>query len=85
MDKISAAHPALFTWHESEDLIGVICVGVDDFLCSGTNMFFQIIIFKLCKKCLIGKEENNFFRYLGVNISKNKSNSVTINQSDRLN
>ena len=30
--KISVADPALFMWHENKNLIGVICVHVDDFL-----------------------------------------------------
>ena len=83
--KISVTDPALYMWHENEDLMGVIYVHVDDFLCSGTNMFFQNIIFKLCKTFSVGKEENNSFRYLGLNISKNKNNFVTINQSDYIN
>ena len=36
--KISATDPALFMWHE-HDLIGVIRAHVDDFSCSGTDVF----------------------------------------------
>ena len=49
-------------WHEHDDLIGVIRAHVDDFSCSGTNMFFQNVIFKLCKTFSDEKEENNSFR-----------------------
>ena len=65
-------------WHENEDLIGVTCVREDAFLCSGTNMFFQNIIFKLFKTFSIGKEENNSFRYLGLNFQKIKIIMLTL-------
>ena len=48
-------------------------------------MFFQNVIFKLCKTFSVGKEENNSFRYLGLSILKNKNNNVTINQNDYIN
>ena len=55
--------------HGNEDLIGIICAHGDDYLCLGTNMFFQNVVFKLCETFSVGKEENNSFRYLGLNIS----------------
>ena len=79
--KISATDTALFIRHENEDLIDIICVHIDDFLCSRTNMFFQNVIFKLCKTFSIWKEKNNLSTYLGLNISKNKNNYVTINKA----
>ena len=49
------------------------------------QMFFQNVIFKLCKTFSVGKEENNSFRYLGLSILKNKNNYITINQNDYIN
>ena len=40
--KISVTGPALFMWHENKNLIGVKCVHIDDFSCSG-NEFSSII------------------------------------------
>ena len=51
----------------------------------GYKYVFQKIVFKLCKTFSIKKEEKNFSRYLGLNISKNKNNHVTINQSGYIN
>ena len=47
----------------------------------GYKYVFQNIIFKICKTFSIKKEEKNSSRYLGLNVSKNKNNHVTINQS----
>ena len=38
--KILVTDPALFMWHENKNLIGFICVHVDN-LCSGNEFFFN--------------------------------------------
>ena len=59
--KIFATDSAFFMWHEHGDLIGVTCVHVDDFLCSGTNIFFQNVIFNYVN-ILSWKRRKQFFQ-----------------------
>ena len=54
--KILVTDPALFMWYENKNLIGFICVHVDN-LCSGNEFFFNHIIFKLCQTFSFGRGE----------------------------
>ena len=75
--KISATDTALFIRHENEDLIDIICVHLFTY----KYVHIQNVIFKLCKTFSIWKEKNNLSTYLGLNISKNKNNYVTIKKA----
>ena len=37
---------ALFIWHHKNKLIGIMIVHVDAFLCAGTELFYQNVIYK---------------------------------------
>ena len=67
--KISKLDSALFMWHdESNKIIGWIAVHVDDFLCTGESLFPETILGKLVKSFRIGNEEQECFRFLGLNV-----------------
>ena len=85
--KISVTDPALFMWYEKKNLIGVICVHVDDFLCSGNEFLFSHITFKLCQTFSFGKEENDWrkIRYLGLNILTDQQGCINVNQTEYIN
>ena len=68
-------------WHENKNLICVICIHVDDFLCSGNKIFFNHITFKLRQTFSFGKEENDCFRYLGLNILTDQQGCINVNQT----
>ena len=70
---------------KKKDLIGVICVHVDDFLCSGNKFLFNQITFKLYQTFLFEKEENDCFRYLGLNILTDKQGCINVNQTEYIN
>jgi len=67
--KVSKMEPALFIWHdENGDLSGVLTSHVDDFLWAGTEEFEKEVIAGVRKELVIGKEDEDTFRYVGVNI-----------------
>ena len=74
---MSKADPALFYYHDNNNLIGMIAIHVDDFLWSGTNDFE--INSKLQKSFMIRKEHQSIFQYLGINLKENDS-KITIDQ-----
>ena len=74
---MSKADPALFYYHDNNNLIGMIAIHVDDFLWSGTNDFE--INSKLQKRFMIRKENQSIFQYLGISLKENDS-KITIDQ-----
>ena len=76
---MSKADPALFYYHDNNNLIGMIAIHVDDFLWSGTNDFETNFISKLQKTFMIGKENQSIFQYLGINLKENDS-KITIDE-----
>ena len=78
--KISKFDPALFMWHDKNNIIGLIAVHVDDFLCTGENSFLESILTKLQKSFSVGKEEQKCFRFLGLNV-QSKPNETVLDQN----
>ena len=72
---MSKADPALFYYHDNNNLIGMIAIHVDDFLWSGTNDFE--INLKLQKRFMIRKENQSIFQYLGISLKENDSKITT--------
>ena len=70
---------SLFIWKENGILQGVICIYVDDFLWSGTNLFYKKIIKRLQEKFLIGSSASITFTYVGLSIKAYKD-GLTIDQ-----
>ena len=73
--------PSLFYMHLDNKIVGIICVYVDDFLWAGTDYFRKNIVDKLYDLFLIGDEASASFRYVGLNISTDCSNNITIDQN----
>ena len=59
--------------HHKNELIGIMTVQVDDFLCAGTELFYKNVIHKFWETFSVGKEENCSFKYLGLNIKVGKN------------
>ena len=77
---VCSFEPALFYWNNGEELEGIICVYVDDFLWAGTKKFENNVINKLKDLFLIGNSVVGDFKYLGLNI-ESTSDSVMIDQA----
>ena len=74
---------ALFTMHnKSKNLIGLVCVHVDDLFMAGTPEFKQKIILKLCEYFKFSKIEKNKFKYLGCQIEKLNNGNISLNQEE---
>ena len=79
--KISSLDPALFSLHLGKELIGVICLYVDDILWAGNESFHSDIIQKLSDLFLIGSSASKAFTYIGLRV-KNEDDATFIDQFD---
>ncbi|CAG2196695.1 unnamed protein product [Mytilus edulis] len=77
----SKIDPAVFYWHNSNGLAGVLAVHVDDFLWAGTNLFETEIISKIREKFSVGKEASESFKYLGLGLS-HADDKIILSQTD---
>ena len=77
--KKSAYDAAVFYWKKNNVCQGVVALHVDDFLFGGTQSFLEEVIDKLRTIFLIGSEESNSFKYLGLNISE-EEDCITLSQ-----
>ena len=65
--KMSVANPAVFYLHYGTELLGIICVHVDDFLWAGVADFENDIANNLRLTFKIGEEETESLKYIGIN------------------
>ena len=78
----SSMDPALFfKRNHNGELIGLICVHVDDFIHCGTSEFKESVIEELIKIFKMGKTESGSFKYVGFEI-KQKDEGIEIDQSE---
>ena len=75
---------ALFYWNKNSQLQGIIIIHVDDFLWGGTNEFENKIINKLRDTFLVGSEDENSFKYVGIQIKQLKDH-ICYTQDDYVN
>ena len=64
---------AIFFWHCRDKLQGVMSAHVDDFFWAGTDQFKTMVIQKLTKQFQISCENQETFRYLGINVKQQKN------------
>lgn len=73
--------PAMFYWKRENILEGLFVIHVDDFIHSGTTSFEKEVVYKLRDVFRIGKIEENYFKYVGLNIQHNNGN-IEVSQND---
>ena len=78
--KVSNVDPAIFYWHDTNGLAGILAVHVDDFLWAGSKAFETIII-RIRKMFNVGKEACNSFKYIGLELSQNDE-KIILSQKD---
>lgn len=61
---------AVYIWRPKDDVEGIICIHVDDFIWTGTERFKAEVIVKVCEEFCISKQDNGTFRYLGLQIEQ---------------
>lgn len=79
---INLLDPTVFAWKKNGELMGIICSHVDDFCYGGTKEFEQKIITELREKLEIGKEQEQIFKYIGLNIEQKKDEAILVDQID---
>ena len=80
--KISLVDPAVFYYYQDGSLQGIIAVHVDDFFWAGLVIFKCNVISKLRSRFKVGNETSSAFKYLGLGVSQNENNSVTLSQEE---
>ena len=74
--KVSRVDPAVFYWHDSNGLTGILAVHVDDFLWAGSEAFEGTVVVKLRKLFNVGKEECEAFKYIGLGLSQDEERII---------
>ena len=82
--KVSKIDPAVFFWHNSNGLAGILAVHVDDFLWTGTKQFERTVIVKIRQMFNVGKEASDSFKYLGLGLSQ-EDDQIILSQKDYVN
>ena len=77
--KVCPLDNSLFSWHKNGELEGIICIYVDDFLWTGSDLFHKNIITRLESKFSIGSSASVSFTYVGLSI-KSYEDGLTIDQ-----
>ena len=68
---VSLVEPAVFYWMDSDSQIqGILACHVDDFIWGGTQHFKNTVIPQIRKAFLVGREEENTFSYVGIEIKQ---------------
>lgn len=79
----SKLDPAMFILRDTQDIHGIICCHVDDFLHAG-NEFFETKIKKLRQRFLAGKIEEGTFKYIGFEV-KQTEHGIVLDHSKYMN
>ena len=66
--KVSAHDEAVFVYHHSGHMQGIVSAHVDDFCWAGTNLFEKCVISNIRQVFKVKSEEKNSFRYLGLDL-----------------
>lgn len=75
----------IFYWKDKENnLEGIMCSHVDDFIYGGSREFETNVIEKIKNKLQIGSEEKQEFKYIGVNIKQEKD-KIYLHQNTYIN
>ena len=77
--KCSKLDPSLFTFHENEQLQGILIIHVDDMLWSGEDNFRMKVIDQLRATFRISSEERSAFKYIGLEVTHDE-NGVFLSQ-----
>ena len=60
----------VFFWRVDGKLHGILACHVDDFIFGGSDLFEEKVINKLKEKFQISQEENQAFKYIGLEVKQ---------------
>ena len=66
----NAIDPAVFTYEDQKSFQGALTIHVDDILFFGTEKFLEKVMSPFKQKFRISKEEENAFKYLGIEMTQ---------------
>ena len=77
----SSIDKALFMWRDSSNqLAGMFILHVDDFLYAGSQTFLETVVKKVCEIYKVGSKGTDIFRYIGLEISTNQTETTLSQQ-----
>ena len=77
----SIYEPTIFSWkNKKNELIGIMCVHVDDF-CFGGSREFEKVISELSTLLKVGEVQSGNFTYVGINICED-NDGITLEQEN---
>ena len=71
--KLSVYDSALYLWHSSENLTGVLISHVDDMMYGGTDAWIELVIGGILKAFEISKMDESVFNYIGIDVHQTES------------
>ena len=74
--------PAFFFWRPDQLLEGVIAMYVDDLLYAGNEMFMNKVINEISKFFIVGSQDEQAFRHLGMDLIQNTDKSIELKQEN---
>ena len=80
----SVHDPAVFTFVQEGQLIGMVASHIDDLLHSGNEIFDTVVMKKLRERVLAGGVEEKTFTYVGLDL-KDRGGEIFLDQSDYIN
>ena len=72
---------AIFCWRSQNILQGIISCHADDFCWGGTELK---VIDVIKEKFHVSQEESLVFKYVGIHLSQQRDDSITIHQPDHI-
>ena len=78
--QVSNLDQAIFYWRKEDSLHGLLAAHVDDFFWPGTAELEALFISKIKSSFLVGSEETQRFKYIGLNLEQS-SECITLDQS----
>lgn len=72
----------LFYLHRTEELESIIVIFVDDILLTGKNETLKQITNRIKDMFIVGSQNTESFRYLGMNITQHDDKSISLDQTE---
>ena len=79
---VSKLDPAVFFYFVDSVLHGILVAHVDDFFVAGSKLFHSYVVDAIRKTFIVGLEEIQCLKYLGLNVNQNDRGFITVSLHD---